>query len=87
MPRRHRVKAQSLGAIEEQVELDVTVALDAGIGRLSLEMTLDEGSDHVALELFGVVKDVVVNAQDLRHSTRVVDISDRTAARVRRAAP
>ncbi len=87
MTRRHRVKAQSRGSLEEHVELDVTVALDTGVRRLPVQMALDERGNHVTLELFGVVKDVVINAQDLGDATRVVDIGDRAATRVRRATP
>jgi len=48
---------------------------------------LDEGRDDVALELFGVVEDVVIDAQHLRDATRVIHVGDRAAARVRDAAP
>ena len=51
-----------------------------GVGR-------DEGSDDVTVELVGVVEDVVVDAQHLGDPTRVVDVGDRTTARVRHAAP
>jgi hypothetical protein len=48
---------------------------------------LDERRHHVALELLGVVEDVVVDAEDLRDPPGVVDVADRATTRVRRAAP
>ena len=47
----------------------------------------DEGRHHVALELLGVVEDVVIDAEHLGDAARVVDVGDRAAARVRHAAP
>lgn len=50
-------------------------------------MSLDEGRDHVAFELLGVVEDVVVDTERLGDPPRVFDVSDRAAARVRGSAP
>jgi len=52
----------------------VTVALDTGFGERPAA-SLDEGRDDVALELFGVVEDVVIDApasarRDARHPRR-----------------
>ena len=80
MSGRDSVKAETCRSLEQEVELDVPVALDAGIGRLAGKVTLDEGRDHVTFELFGVVEDVVIDAERLGHSSRVVDVSDRAAA-------
>jgi hypothetical protein len=41
----------------------------------------------VAFELLGVVEDVVVDAEHLGDATRVVDVRDRAASRVRDPAP
>jgi hypothetical protein len=77
--RRYGVKAEAHGPLEQQVELDVTVALNAGIGRLAGEVTFDKRRDNVALELFGVVEDVMVDPEGLGHSSRIFDVGDRTA--------
>ena len=58
-----------------------------GLGDRPASVALDEGRHHVALELLGVVEDVVVDAEDLGHPARVVDVGDRAAARVRDPAP
>ena len=58
-----------------------------GLGELSRGVGLDEGGDDVALELLGVVEDVVVDAEHLGDAARVVDVRDRATARVRDAAP
>ena len=85
--RRNGVKAQSLGPLKEDVELDVAVALDAGVRTLPRGVAGDEGGDHVAIKLFGVVKDVVIDVEHLGHPSSVVDVRDRAAARVRGPAP
>jgi len=56
--RRHGVETKSRRSLEEQVKLDVTVALDTGVRRLTGQMTFDEGSHHVTFELFGVIENV-----------------------------
>ena len=76
VPGRHRVKAQSPGAIEEHVELDVPIAFDARIGRRTLDVALHERLDHVAIELLGVIKDVMVDTKNLGDASRVVHVSD-----------
>ncbi len=50
-------------------------------------MTGDEGSDDVLLKLFGVIKNVMVDPQNLCHATRVINVSNGAATRVRRSAP
>jgi hypothetical protein len=87
VPGRHRVEAEATRSFEEEVELDVSIAFDARIGRATREVPLDEGSNDVALELLGIVEDVVVNAERLGDAARVLDVSDRAATRVRDAAP
>jgi len=87
MTGRDGVETEPPGAFEEQVELDVAIALDTGVRRLSRGVSVNEGRDDVAFELLGVVEHVVIDAKYLGHATRVVDVGDRTAARVRHAAP
>src|SRR5271170_4624482 len=82
MTSRDCIEAQSRGSLKQKVELNVAVALDAGVGRAAGQVALDKRCHHVALELLGVVKDVVINAQYLGYAASVVDVSHRTASRV-----
>jgi hypothetical protein len=84
---RHGVETQTLGTLEEQIELDVSIALDAWVGRLARDVSGDEGRHDVALEFLGVVENVVVDTECLGDATRVVDVGDRAAPRVRNPTP
>lgn len=74
------VKTQSMRALEEQVELDVSIALDARIRRLPGHVGRHEGSHDVVVELLGVVEHVMVDAEHLGHASRVIHVGDRTAS-------
>ena len=71
-----RVEAEAFGSFEEQVKFDMSIALDARIGRPSGGVPVDEGGDDSTFELLGVVKDVMVDAERLGHASRVIDVSD-----------
>jgi hypothetical protein len=77
-----RIKAKTHRTLEQQIELDVSVALNAGIGRLASEVALNKGRNDVPLELFGVVKDVMVDPERLGNSSSIFDVGDRAATRV-----
>src|SRR5580692_12350869 len=81
------VEAETMRAFEQQVEFNVSVALDARIGRATGGVGLDEGRDDVALELLGVVEDVVIDAEHLGDAACVVHVRDRATARVRYPTP
>jgi len=87
MTGRHRIKTKALRTFKQQIELDVAIAFDTRIRRLSGDVSAHEGFHHVAFELLGVVEYVVIDTEHLRHAPSVVDVSDRAAARVRDAAP
>jgi hypothetical protein len=87
MSSRHCVKSQAAGAIKEHVELDVPIALDARIRRRAFDVGSHERFDHVSVELVGVVKDVMIDAERLGDSSRVVDVGDRATPRIRHPAP
>jgi hypothetical protein len=70
----------------ERGELQTAVARDARDGRLALQITLDEGLDHLALEIALKVQDVEGEAQVFRHAPRVVHVVERAAARRQRLA-
>ena len=87
MTHRDRVEAQADSSLEQEIELDVSIALNARIRRLPRRVSRDKGRHHVALELLGVVKDVMINSEHLGDATSIVHVGDRAAARVRHAAP
>ena len=80
MPGRHSVEAEPHGTVEKPAELQMPVALDAGIRRPPKGMRLDVGRDDPLLELLGEVEDVVVDPEPRRDTARVVDVADRAAA-------
>jgi hypothetical protein len=65
----------------------VPIALDAGIGRRSFGVCAHERLDHVSVELLGVVKDMVIDAEHLGDPSRVVNVGDRATTGIRHAAP
>ena len=83
----HGVEPEPRGPLEEPVELEVPVALDAGVGRAALRVAGDVGIDDVGLEVGGEVEDVVDQAQLVGHPPGVVDVGDRAAAGVGRRHP
>ena len=87
MPGRHGLEAEPHGTVEKPAELEVPVALDAGIRRPPERVRLDVGRDDSLLELLGEVEDVVVDPEPGRDSAGVVDVADRAAARVTCPAP
>jgi hypothetical protein len=87
MARRYGIKAETPSPLKQQVKLDVPIALDAWIRRRSFNVGAHEWLDHVVVELLGVVKDVVIDAENLGDASCVVNVGDRTAARIRDAAP
>jgi hypothetical protein len=81
------VEAELAGPDEEPIELEVAVALDAGVGRAAGRVRVDVGSDDVRVEVFGKIEDVVRDAELLRDAPRVLDVGDRATARITTAAP
>ncbi len=87
MTRRDRVKTEASRALKQQIELDVSIALDARVGRVSRRVPRNKRRHYVSLKLLGVVKDVVINAEHLSDATGIVNVRDGATARVRHAAP
>ena len=83
----HRVEAQGAGPLQQPVELEVPVALDAGVGRPALGMALDVRIDHPLLEFGSEIEDVVDKAQLLSHPPSILHVGHRTAAGIGRATP
>jgi len=75
------------GPIEEEIELDVAVALDARVRCPAAAIRIDVRLHHVLCELVAEVEDVVLDAELRCNPAGVVDVGDRTAARVGLAAP
>ena len=81
------VEPQRIGAAQETVELEVTVALDARVRCLAGLVRSDIGVDHVAGEVVTEVEDVMGDAQVIGDPTGVVDVGHRTTTAVALAAP
>jgi len=80
MPGRHRLEAEPQSTVEKTAELQVPVALYAGIRRPSDCMSLGIRCDDLVLELLGEVEDMMVDPQPCRHAPRVVDVANRAAS-------
>jgi hypothetical protein len=71
----------------QTIKLQVTVAFDTRVGRDTNGVIVDIGLNHIAMEIFGEVKDQMVDAQLLGHSTSVVNVAHAAATRVAVATP
>ena len=74
------VRADLERGLHKLLKLDLGVAPAAGDGRRAREIPLDEGAHHVLFEALLKVDDVIRNAQEIRHTARVVDVVERAAA-------
>ena len=83
MASKPRARARS----QQAVELEVPVALDAGVGRASLGVGGDVGVHDVAVEVGAEVEDVVVEPEVVGHPAGVLDVGHRAATLVGLAAP
>ena len=80
-------KPSVAAAIEQPVELEMPVALDARVGRPPVGVAAHVGVDHVPLELGREVEDVVDDPELVGNPAGVLDVGDRAAPRVGRPAP
>jgi hypothetical protein len=80
VPGGHGVEAQTGGPLQQPVELEMAVALDARVGGPALGMSPDVGLHHMFLEGGGEVEHVVDETQLVGHAPGVVDIGHRTAS-------
>ncbi|MEZ5323221.1 MAG: hypothetical protein R2698_14345 [Microthrixaceae bacterium] len=87
MAGRNRVEAQRARPIDQPVELDRTIALDARVGCAAFGVRRDVGVDHVAAERIGEVEHVVLDPELVRDLAGIVHVGHRAAARVRLATP
>ena len=71
----------------QTVKLQVTVAFDTWVRRNANGVVVDVRLNHVAMKIFGEVKDQVVNTKLLGDSTSVVNVAHAAATRVAVAAP
>ena len=70
----HVVAAQLLAALLQQGELEVAVAVDAGVGRFPAEIRAAEGLDDAAVEVCRGVEHVVGKAQPAGDGAGVFDV-------------
>ena len=81
------VEPERIGPPYKAIELEVPVALDAGIGCPSGSVVGDIGLDDVAFEVLAEIEHVVFDAESICDSAGVVDVGNGTTAGVGRAAP
>ncbi len=70
----HKVVPQLYATLLQRAELEVAVAIDAGIGRAALEVAFAELVHHVCTEALGVVEHVVRNAQPERNAASIFNV-------------
>src|SRR5581483_8973779 len=81
------VEAELAGPVQEPVELEVPVALDARVGGASFRVGGHVRIDNMTVEVVGEVEHVVGHTELLSDTPSVLDVGDRAAARVAGAAP
>ena len=87
MARSDAIEAEHRSPFEEQVELDVAIALDTWVRCAAAAVGVYEWLDDVEGELVAEVEAVVFDVELVRYPAGVVDVRDRTATGVRFAAP
>jgi hypothetical protein len=83
----HCIKTQNNAALMQTIELQVTVAFDTRVGRNSDGMIVDIWLNHIAVKIFGEVKDQVINSELLSNSTSIINIAHAATAGVAVATP
>jgi hypothetical protein len=81
------IKTQNDAALVQTVEFQVTVAFDTWVWRDTNGVVVDIGLNHIAMKIFGEVKDQMVDTQLLGDSSSVVDVAHTAATRVAVSAP
>ncbi len=79
VPGRDLVHPHQSGALQQPAELDVPVAVDAGVRRLAAAVSLREARDHVAPELPAEIEHVVLDAEAGGDAARVLHVRQRAA--------
>jgi hypothetical protein len=87
MPSGHCIKTQNNATFVQTIELQVTVAFDTRVGRNTDGMIVDIWLNHIAMKIFGEVKNQVINSELLGYSTSVVDIAHAATTGVAVATP
>ena len=71
----------------QTIKLQVTVAFDTRVGRNTDGMIVDIRLNHIAVKIFGEVKDQVINSKLLSNSTSIINIAHAATASVAVATP
>ena len=74
MTSRHRVKTQITRALTQTIKLQMSVALDAWVGRDAINMCLHIWRYNMRVEIVRKIEHQVVNAKLLRHSASIINI-------------
>ena len=79
--------AQGSSSVPQAVELEVSVALHAGVGRPARRMVGHVRSHYLTLEVVAEVEHVVLDAKGVSHPACVVNVGHCATPRVRLSAP
>ena len=79
MARCNIIKAKLAPASLQGTELQEAIAIDAGVGRVPLQVRLAKSINHTRTERVGIVEHLVGNAQAKSHRTGIFHILQRTA--------
>jgi hypothetical protein len=71
----------------QTIELQVTVAFDTRVGRNTDGMIVDIWLNHIAVKIFGEVKDQVIDPELLSNSTSIVNIAHAATTGIAVATP
>ena len=82
MPSGDCIKTKPLGPLKEEIEFDCSIALNARVGREPGGVIFDEGLDYGRFKLGCVIENVMVNVKRVSDTSGVIDVRDRTAARI-----
>ena len=75
MSRCNGIRLQDIGVIHHPFPFDKSVAVDAGIGRASVQIGVHKGRNHMTSEIRQAVEGVVFDPKIPRGVTRVVDLT------------
>ncbi len=71
----------------QTIKLQVAVAFDTRVGRNADGMIVDIWLNHIAVKIFGEVKDQVINSELLSNSTSIVNIAHAATTGIAVATP
>jgi hypothetical protein len=87
MPRGNGIKTENYATLVQTIELQVAVAFNTRVGRNADGMIVDIWLNHIAMKIFGEVKDQVIDPELLSNSTGIVNIAHAATTGIAVATP